>query len=120
MKGMLMTNQTKSYKNAIAVLADPRFEEDAKAILIEVMTNNPQVVVDAAENCWNPQLIEKREEVKRLKQLEAMCIRMARDEHQHKIPIIKAVRLETGMGLKEAKDFVEDVVPQYIFDRNRP
>ena len=46
-------------------------------------------------------------------------IRMAREGESNKSPVIKEARLQTGLGLKEAKDLVEGLIPQSVFDRNR-
>ena len=110
-----MSNQIESYKKVITVLADIRFDHDVKGILLEVMKNHPQVVVDAAEGFWNPEFVEARERKARGKALEVRVVQMAKDG-TGKISCIKWVRQETGMGLKEAKDFVEDRVPQHVFN----
>ena len=110
-----MSNQIESYKKVITVLADIRFDHDVKDILLEVMKNHPQVVVDAAEGFWNPEFVEDRKRKARDKALEVRVVRMAK-EGIGKIACIKEVRTQTGMGLKEAKDFVEDRVPQHVFN----
>jgi len=114
-----MSNQIESYKKVITVLADIRFDHDVKDILLEVMKNHPQVVVDAAEGFWNPEFVEARKRKARDKALEVRVVQMAK-EGIGKIACIKEVRTQTGMGLKEAKDFVEDRVPQYEFDVHNP
>jgi ribosomal protein L7/L12 len=118
MKGNKMSNQIKSYQDVVSVIADVRFDDDARAILVEIAKANPQVVVNASNTLWNTVTDDRRRELDRHNKLVVMCNRMANDERQGKIPVIKAVRQESGMGLKEAKDFVEAVVPKAVFDRN--
>ena len=68
--------------------------------MLEVAKRNPQAVLDAANATWqNRQYDNVASEV----------IRGVRDKGWTKIAAIKHARTMTGMGLKEAKDFVEDL-----------
>ena len=92
-----MPNQIESYQKAIDIVADNRFNTDAKAILLEIMKSNPAVAVAASEKFWNiPVTVPLPTKVTRMWQ-----------EGKNKIQCIKYVRQETGLGLKEAKNYVE-------------
>jgi len=120
-----MSNQIDSYQRAIGIIADHRFEENAREILIEIIKSNPQIVVTVAEKLWNPH--PDPIPVGKLWNgtSEPMCVwthtpgdvenilHGIREKGWSKIDAIKADRTRTGRGLKEAKDFVELVIQNY-------
>ncbi len=99
-----MPNQIESYQRAIDIVTDYRFEKDAKGILVEVLKANPAVAVNAAEKFWNTPAIFSNPPI-------ATKVINMWQKGIGKIDCIKFVREETGLGLKEAKDFVERYVP---------
>jgi len=100
-----MANQIESYKKAIDVITDHRFDENAREILIEVMKNNPQQVVDVVEKLWSvlPTPITDAEHI----------VDGLRNRGWNKIDAIKEDRVRSGRGLKESKDYVEALMHSY-------
>ena len=95
-----MPNQVESYQDVIDVVGDINFDYDARAILLQIAKTHPQVVVDAASYL-------KRGPVKLYGVSQSVMNSLLAGR---KIEAIKQQRLDTGMGLKEAKDAVEDVI----------
>jgi hypothetical protein len=98
-----MPNQIDSYKKVIDVLASDAFQnyEDIKPILIQIAKTNPQVVVDAVDFlAGKPKLVGK-----------VVSDRVIDLLYQgRKIEAIKQHRIDSGLGLKEAKDVVVGVI----------
>ena len=107
-----MPNQIESYQKAIDIIADSRFDENAREILIEIMKSNPQIVVTVAEKLWNPSPLPTLTPV-----LDAVdtgyIVDGLRNHGWGKIDAIRYDRNNTGRGLKESKDFVENLIQNY-------
>lgn len=95
-----MPNQVESYQKVIEVIADVNFDHDARAILVQIAKTSPQVVVDAFEYL-------KGAPINRYGVSQAVMDEL---KGGRKIQAIKQHRLETGLGLKDAKDAVEAVI----------
>ena len=81
------------YEKAIRILANAG--TDFRALAYEVAAKNPKAVVDAAARLEViPKWVRECEELMASNQL---------------VAAIKTCRTATGMGLKEAKDAVEDI-----------
>jgi ribosomal protein L7/L12 len=94
-----MSNHAESYQHVLEVITDVNFDNDAKAILIQIAKTHPQIVVDAA--CF---IKSDRRMTGMSKEL------MAALRAGCKIEAIKQYRYDTGASLKDAKDAVEEVI----------
>jgi len=94
-----MSNQVESYQKVLEVITDVNFDQDAKAILIQIAKTYPQVVADAA--CF----IKSDRRINGMSKEVMTALRAGR-----KIEAIRQYRYDTGAGLKDAKDAVEEVI----------
>lgn len=94
-----MSNQVESYQRVIDVITHDEFYRDAKAILLQIAKTNPQIVVDAADT------INGCGKYNGMSKTVIDCLYAGQ-----KIQAIKQHRIDTGLGLKEAKDAVEAVI----------
>ena len=86
------------YKEAINLLESDLCNDDWRNICVEIAKTNPSVLVNASRSIRDISKIDlaKKECLKAL-------------ESGRKIEAIKVCRNITGMGLKEAKEFVESL-----------
>ena len=97
-----MPNQIQSYQKVIDVIADVHFDHDARAILLQIAKTNPQIVVAAAEYL-------KGAPVTTYGVSNAVMDALFAGQ---KIQAIKQHRTDSGLGLKEAKDAIDNVITQ--------
>ena len=99
-----MSNQVRSYQNVIDVVGREDFQNygNIKQLLLQIAKTNPQVVVDAHNSLNGSQPGVVTGEV-----IDYLL-------KGQKIMAIKQHRQDTGLGLKEAKDAIFDLIDRDI------
>jgi ribosomal protein L7/L12 len=87
------------YAEAIGIITDP--DTDFKALVIDIAKKHPKVIVDSRAKS-SAEILELSWQAK---------VRSIAAANGSKIDAIKACRNMTDMGLKEAKDAVERLIP---------